>query len=50
MNLEFYSEALMQMLGGVPLTLQLTVTSFVLGAILALLIATVRLSGISVLD
>ncbi len=38
MNLEFYSEAFMQMLSGVPLTLQLAASSIVFGAILALLL------------
>ncbi len=50
MNLEFYSEAFMQMLSGVPLTLQLAASSIVFGAILALLFAMMRLSGIAVLD
>ncbi|KAA9371008.1 MULTISPECIES: ABC transporter permease [Ochrobactrum] len=50
MNLEFYSEAFMQMLSGVPLTLQLAASSIVFGAILALLFAMMRLSGITVLD
>lgn len=50
MNLEFYSEAFMQMLSGVPLTLKLAASSIVFGAILALLFAMMRLSGIAVLD
>lgn len=50
MNLEFYSDAFFQMLGGVPLTLKLAATSIVFGAILALLFALMRLSGIKVLD
>jgi len=50
MNLEFYSEAFMQMLSGVPLTLQLAASSIVFGAILALLFAMMRLSGVAVLD
>ncbi|MFK0683248.1 ABC transporter permease [Ochrobactrum sp. BD67] len=50
MNLEFYSDAFFQMLGGVPLTLKLAVSSIVLGALLALLFAMMRLSGIKVLD
>lgn len=50
MNLQFYSEAFMQMIGGVPLTLQLAASSIVFGAVLALLFALMRLSGITVLD
>ena len=50
MNLEFYSEAFMQMLSGVPLTLKLAASSIVFGAILALLFAMMRLSGVAVLD
>ncbi len=50
MNLEFYSDAFFQMLGGVPLTLKLAATSIVFGAILALLFAMMRLSGVKVLD
>ncbi|GLU28497.1 MULTISPECIES: ABC transporter permease [Brucella/Ochrobactrum group] len=50
MNLQFYSEAFFQMISGVPLTLQLAASSIVFGAILALLFAMMRLSGIAVLD
>lgn len=50
MNLEFYSEAFFQMISGVPLTLQLAASSIVFGAILALLFAMMRLSGVAVLD
>lgn len=50
MNLQFYSEAFMQMIGGVPLTFQLAVSSIVFGAVLALLFALMRLSGVTVLD
>lgn len=50
MNFQFYSEAFMQMIGGVPLTLQLAASSIVFGAVLALLFALMRLSGIIVLD
>ncbi|MEN5277686.1 ABC transporter permease [Brucella sp. TWI432] len=50
MNFQFYSEAFMQMIGGVPLTLQLAASSIVFGAVLALLFALMRLSGITVLD
>lgn len=49
MNLQFYSEAFLQMLSGVPLTLQLAASSILLGAVLALLLAMMRLSGITVL-
>jgi len=50
LNLQFYSEAFLQMLSGVPLTLQLAASSILLGAVLALLLAMMRLSGIAVLD
>ncbi|PJR92076.1 ABC transporter permease, partial [Ochrobactrum sp. 721/2009] len=50
MNLEFYSDAFFQMLGGVPLTLKLAASSIVFGAFLALLLALMRLSGLTVLD
>ncbi len=50
MDWSFYSEAFMQMLSGVPLTLQLASLSLVLGAILALVVALMRLSGNIVLD
>ncbi|OYR08406.1 ABC transporter permease [Brucella thiophenivorans] len=50
MNLQFYTESFMQMMSGVPLTLQLAASSIVFGAILALLFALMRLSGITVLD
>ncbi|MEJ5087570.1 ABC transporter permease [Brucella pseudogrignonensis] len=50
MNLQFYSEAFFQMMSGVPLTLQLAASSIVFGAILALLFAMMRLSGVAVLD
>jgi octopine/nopaline transport system permease protein len=50
MNLQFYTEAFFQMMSGVPLTLQLAASSIVFGAILALLFAMMRLSGVAVLD
>ncbi|MEJ5082808.1 MULTISPECIES: ABC transporter permease [unclassified Ochrobactrum] len=50
MNFQFYTESFMQMMSGVPLTLQLAASSIVFGAILALLFALMRLSGITVLD
>ncbi|MBK0022302.1 ABC transporter permease [Ochrobactrum sp. S46] len=50
MNLQFNSEAFFQMMSGVPLTLQLAASSIVFGAILALLFAMMRLSGVAVLD
>ncbi|MFK3666721.1 ABC transporter permease [Ochrobactrum teleogrylli] len=50
MNLRFYTESFLAMMGGVPLTLQLAAISIVCGAILALLFAMMRLSGIKVLD
>jgi octopine/nopaline transport system permease protein len=50
MNLQFYTESFLAMMAGVPLTLQLAAISIVCGAILALLFAMMRLSGLSVLD
>ena len=50
MNFQFYTESFMQMISGVPLTLQLAASSIVFGAILALLFALMRLSGITILD
>ncbi|RLL74573.1 ABC transporter permease [Ochrobactrum soli] len=50
MNRQFYTESFLAMMGGVPLTLQLAAISIVCGAILALLFAMMRLSGIKVLD
>ncbi|WP_421566308.1 ABC transporter permease [Ochrobactrum sp. EDr1-4] len=50
MNFQFYTESFMQMMSGVPLTLQLAASSIVFGAILALLFALMRLSGITVFD
>ena len=50
MNLDFYSDAFFQMMGGLPLTLELAAASLVLGTIVALLFAMMRLSGIMVLD
>lgn len=50
MNLEFYSETFFSLLTGVPLTLKLAATSIVLGAIFALLLAMMRISGLRVLD
>ncbi len=50
MNLEFYSDAFLQMVDGVPLTLKLALTSLLLGAVFALLLALMRLSGMRVLD
>jgi octopine/nopaline transport system permease protein len=44
------SEALAKLLGGVPLTLQLALLATALGAVLALALAAMRVSGIAVLD
>jgi octopine/nopaline transport system permease protein len=50
MNLEFYTEAFLAMMGGVPLTLQLAASAIACGAVLALLLALMRLSGVTALD
>jgi len=44
------AEAFAKLLAGVPLTLQLALVSTVLGALLALALATMRVSGIAALD
>ena len=50
MDLAFTAETFMRLLGGVPLTLQLAATSVSIGAVLALLLALMRQSGIGPLD
>lgn len=50
MDLKFLYEALLTILPGVPLTLKLACTSVALGALIALPLALMRLSGIAVLD
>jgi octopine/nopaline transport system permease protein len=49
-DLAFMSEALGKLLAGVPLTLQLALLGTALGAVLALALATMRVSGIAALD
>lgn len=50
MNIEFLRGTLMQLLPGVPLTLELAIGSVALGFFLALLLALMRLSGVWILD
>jgi octopine/nopaline transport system permease protein len=49
-DLAFMSEALGKLLAGVPLTLQLALLATTLGAVLALALAAMRISGIAALD
>ena len=50
MDLAFMWDAFLTLMGGVPLTLNLAFTSVALGAILAMLLALMRMSRIKVLD
>jgi octopine/nopaline transport system permease protein len=50
MDLAFMRDTFISLLAGLPLTLNLAFTSVVLGAILAMLLALMRMSGIGVLD
>jgi octopine/nopaline transport system permease protein len=50
MDLVFMRDTFFRLLEGVPLTLNLTFTSIALGAILAMLFAVMRMSGVTVLD
>ena len=50
MDWPFLEEAFVSLIGALPLTIELAVTSICLGAILALLLALARLSGIAALD
>jgi octopine/nopaline transport system permease protein len=50
MDLAFMRDTFFRLLEGVPLTLNLTFTSIVLGAVLAMLFALMRMSGVTVLD
>jgi octopine/nopaline transport system permease protein len=50
MDLAFMRDTFVSLLGGLPLTLNLAFTSVALGAIFALLLALMRMSGIAVLD
>ncbi|HEX8166658.1 MAG TPA: ABC transporter permease [Beijerinckiaceae bacterium] len=50
MDLAFMAETFMKLLEGVPLTLQLAFSSVALGAVLAMLLALMRMSGIAPLD
>jgi octopine/nopaline transport system permease protein len=49
-DFSFISEAFVRLLAGVPLTLQLALLSTGLGAVLALALAAMRVSGITILD
>lgn len=50
MDLAFMYETFLRLLEGLPLTLNLTFTSVALGAIVAMLVALMRMSGVAVLD
>jgi octopine/nopaline transport system permease protein len=50
MDLAFMRDTFFRLLEGVPLTLNLTFTSIALGAVLAMLFALMRMSGVTVLD
>jgi octopine/nopaline transport system permease protein len=50
MDLSFMADTFLKLLSGVPLTLELAAISIVVGAVLALLLALMRLSGIAALD
>ena len=50
MDWPFLEETFVSLVGALPLTIELAVTSICLGAILALLLALARLSGIAALD
>ena len=50
MDWPFLEETFASLIGALPLTIELAVTSICLGAILALLLALARLSGIAALD
>jgi octopine/nopaline transport system permease protein len=49
-DLAFISDAFQKLLAGLPLTLQLALLSTALGALLALALAAMRVSGIAILD
>ncbi|MBB3462811.1 ABC transporter permease [Rhizobium sp. BK377] len=50
MDWQFLGETFLSLVAAIPLTIELAVTSICLGAILALLLALARLSGVAVLD
>ena len=50
MDLAFMQETFLRLLDGLPLTLNLAFTSVALGAILAMLLALMRMSGVPALD
>jgi octopine/nopaline transport system permease protein len=50
MDAAFMGETVLRLLGGLPLTLNLTLASVALGVIVAMLLATMRMSGVPVLD
>ncbi|MDO3433675.1 ABC transporter permease [Rhizobium sp. CBN3] len=50
MDWQFLNETFVSLVSAIPLTIELAVTSICLGAILAMLLALARLSGVAVLD
>ncbi|MGL9774832.1 MAG: hypothetical protein ACR5LG_15095 [Sodalis sp. (in: enterobacteria)] len=50
MDIVILRDTLMQLLPGVPLTLELAISSVALGFFLALLLTLMRLSGVWILD
>ncbi|ARO30437.1 octopine ABC transporter permease protein OccM 1 [Rhizobium sp. NXC14] len=50
MDWQFLNETFVSLVAAIPLTIELSVTSICLGAILALLLALARLSGVAALD
>jgi len=50
MDFTFMQEAFLRLISGVPLTLNLAFTSIAFGAVLAMLLALMRMSGIRILD
>ena len=50
MDFVFMKDTFLSLLGGIPLTLNLALTSVALGAILAMVLALMRMSGVRVLD
>jgi octopine/nopaline transport system permease protein len=50
MDLAFMAETFVKLLEGVPLTLKLAFSSVAIGAVLAMLLAVMRMSGVAVLD
>ena len=50
MDLSFMGETFLRLMEGLPLTLNLAFTAVALGAVLAMLVALMRMSGLGVLD